>query len=210
MWHLVRIKKEAKMNKLLIVSFFLLLQTNCNSQRSEIEIEKQYSCILDEVQMNKVEPYGIEFKKKLSDTLLYWVRNIDNSFMRRYKKINYQISDYVLFNEDHSKGLGFVVKFRMEGELLDFIDIITGEKSKNGIWQFFYSGVPSLSFDQYGDSSQRLMPISKEAMERRVLEMIVEDGYYKRDCKRDYNYFESRWFPEWIKKKHKEEFYKPD
>ena len=75
------------MNKLLIVSFFLLLQTNCNSQRSEIEIEKQYSCILDEVQMNKVEPYGIEFKKKLSDTLLYWVNNIDNSFKKKKKRI---------------------------------------------------------------------------------------------------------------------------
>ncbi len=130
--------------------------------------------------------------------------------MRRYKKIKYEVSDYMLFNKDNTKGLGFIVKHRIEGELLDFVDIITGEKNKAGDWEFYYTGVPSISFDQYGDSTQRLKPVSKEDMERRVLEMLVGDGYYKKDCKRDYRYFEKQWFPEWVKKKHKAEFYKSD
>ena len=198
------------MNKLIIASIFLFLQTACNSQQSEIDMTKQYPCILEEVQKNKTESYGIEFRKQLSDTLAYWINNIDNSFMRRYKKIKYEVSENMLFNNDHTKGLGIIIKHRLAGELLDFVDFIIGERNKAGVWEFYYSGVGSMSFDQYGDSTQRLKSVSKEDMERSVLEQLVGDGYYKKDCKRNYRYFERQWFPDWIRKKHRSEFYKSD
>jgi hypothetical protein len=198
------------MSKLIVALVVLLLQTNCNNQRSKIDMKKQYSCIWEEAKKNKVEEYGIEFRKQLSDTFTYWVNNIDNSFMRRYKKTRYEVSEYFFFNMDNTKGIGFIIQNRLDGEVLDFIDIITGEKNNSSNWEFYYTGVPSVSFEQYGDSIQKLNPITKVNMERSVLEMLVEDGYYKKDCKRDYRYFDKQWFPEWVKKKHKAEFYKSD
>jgi hypothetical protein len=160
---------------------------------------KYYLCITQELAEITKLPEQQSFRRQFLDTLSVWISTVNTPLMQRYSEIEFELSEFVLFNQKKSKALGFLIKFRNPGEKMDFVKIITGER-RGGAWDFYLKGNWSIAMQRppsHPDYGKRL---SRTYMEERVLRLISSDGYYKgKSCERDYEYFEKQWFPEYRK-----------
>lgn len=183
-----------------LVCFCLTGIQGCSRNGKTERVNNQhYHCIGEEVAENMKLPEQESFRRKFLDTLSVWVSTVNTPMMQRYAEIEYELSDFVLFNQEKSKALGFLIKFRKPGEKMDFVKIITGER-RGKAWDFYLKGNWSIAMhrpDSHPDYGKRL---SQAYMEERALRLISSDGYYKgKSCERDYDFFEKQWFPEWRK-----------
>ena len=166
-------------------------------------LEKQYQCLLEEIETNKKTQAYENFMSQFKDTLHTWIYDMELEHVLRFKEVEYEISGAVLFDQDKDKALTFLISMRKEGEFFDYVDIITAENFDHNTWHFYYLGNPSMLYDRGDNAPNRTQPIPKDTMMEQSLKKIIKDGYYKRrSCERDYEYFEKQWFPDWIRRMH--------
>jgi hypothetical protein len=193
---------EKRMIKQFVTTLLCGVLMSCSSEKTSGEM---FKCVSNLADVNSKSAEGIEFVSQLEDSLHSWGKNIDIFFMETYKENRYHVSDKVLFNSDKTKGIGFSIEPRQEGEANDFVQIITGE-ILNGNWQFYYLGNPTLLFTKCDGCEKQNEPLMVEEIERGMLQNVLERGYLKKDCVIDDKAFEDKWVTEFKRNDHKYRF----
>jgi len=186
---------------IVIVSSFLTLCFGYKPKNTCFEKLKVH--IWAEVAANKEDAECMRFKQEMAEAVDLWVDTSPNSaYRKRKREVSYFVSDNVLLNSNRTKGIGFLVCPRKEGEILDFVDIIVGEK-ENQKW-VFYDIAHGQSYDRGWDSI-RTIPISVDTLQAKALESMIRT-YYK-NCEGDKN--EDVFFDEFLKFKYAHKHGKP-
>jgi hypothetical protein len=188
--------------KLLMIFLLGSVFMACSSEKKSGEM---FECISNLADVNSKSAEGIEFMSQLEDSLLSWSENVDIFFMESYKEKKYQVSERVLFNSNKTKGIGFVIEPRKEGESNDVVQIITGEKLADK-WQFYYLGNPTLLFTKCDGCDKKNESLVVGEIESRMLRNVLEVGYLKKDCVIDERKFQEIWVTEFKRIDHKYRF----
>lgn len=172
------------------IAYALIFLVSCTSVEEEMQEKK--SCIRQLASQNGRSEAGEIFLMQLADSVDFWVNTIDLPFMQDYKESGFVISDKVLFNSSESKGIGFLIKYRGEGQANDVVQVITGEKIADD-WSFYLIGNFTLLFTRCDACDEKYDAIPLEEIEERMLENMISAGYFRKGCIIDDEKFDEDW-----------------
>lgn len=173
---------------LLIVSVLISGCDSYSQRLSEQDIATRLECLTANVEKDSSRQEAEFFLKSFKDTLNSWIQNTDIELMDSYRNRQFEISDQVVFNENRTMGIGFILNLSP-----DYQDskIILGE-AINGMWHFYYLTYPDISFGNLSQHFDRREEI-KSYMNQESLKTLVITGFYaSNQCLIDQEYFSKR------------------